>query len=132
VPDGRTAGPAREGRIADIEEAALRKTAADLGAVGIAADVSEAGSVQALASEVTALFGTVHVVCNNAGVGPMAAIADLTMGDWHWIIGVNLYGVIHGVQAFLPVLQANPDGGHIGIAAAFRQAAGAHPPVPDG
>jgi NAD(P)-dependent dehydrogenase (short-subunit alcohol dehydrogenase family) len=48
-------------------------------------------------------LGTVHVVCNNAGVGPLAAIADLTMTDWHWIIGVNLYGVIHGVQAFLPI-----------------------------
>jgi NAD(P)-dependent dehydrogenase (short-subunit alcohol dehydrogenase family) len=99
--------------IADIEEPALRKAAADLGAVGIPTDVSDAGSVQALAKEVTALFGPVHVVCNNAGIGPMAAIADLTMDDWHWIIGVNLYGVIHGVQAFLPVLQANPDGGHI-------------------
>jgi NAD(P)-dependent dehydrogenase (short-subunit alcohol dehydrogenase family) len=55
----------------------------------------------------------VHVVCNNAGVGPMAPVASLTMDDWHWMIGVNLYGVIHGVQAFLPVLESNPDGGHI-------------------
>jgi NAD(P)-dependent dehydrogenase (short-subunit alcohol dehydrogenase family) len=43
----------------------------------------------------------------------MAAVADLTIDDWHWMIGVNLYGVIHGVHTFLPVLEANADGGHI-------------------
>jgi NAD(P)-dependent dehydrogenase (short-subunit alcohol dehydrogenase family) len=99
--------------IADIEAGPLRKTAADLGAVGIRTDVSDLDSVRALARSAAERFGTVHVVCNNAGVGPLAAIADLTMADWHWIIGVNLYGVIHGVQTFLPILHANEDGGHI-------------------
>ncbi len=99
--------------IADIEQAALDKTASELGAIGIRADVSDVDSVRALAKEATNRFGTVHVVCNNAGIGPMAAIADLTMDDWHWMLGVNLYGVIHGVQTFLPILSANPDGGHI-------------------
>ena len=99
--------------IADIERDRLRETADGIGAVGIPADVSDADSVRALAGAVTERFGTVHVVCNNAGVGPLARIADLTMEDWHWMIGVNLYGVIHGVQTFLPILQANPDGGHI-------------------
>ncbi len=99
--------------IADIEQAALDKTAGEIGAIGIRADVSDVDSVRALAKEATNRFGTVHVVCNNAGIGPMAAIADLTMDDWHWMLGVNLYGVIHGVQTFLPILQANPDGGHI-------------------
>ena len=99
--------------IGDIEAGPLRKAADDLGAVGILTDVSDLDSVRALARSATERFGTVHVVCNNAGVGPLAAIADLTMADWHWIIGVNLYGVIHGVQTFLPVLQANEDGGHI-------------------
>ncbi len=99
--------------IGDIEAGLLRKAADDLGAVGILTDVSDLDSVRALARSATERFGTVHVVCNNAGVGPLAAIADLTMADWHWIIGVNLYGVIHGVQTFLPVLQANEDGGHI-------------------
>lgn len=99
--------------IADIEQDALRKTAADIGALGVPTDVSDVESVRALAKEATARFGTVHVVCNNAGIGPLAQIADLTMDDWHWMIGVNLYGVIHGVQTFLPILRENPDGGHI-------------------
>ncbi len=99
--------------IADIERDALDRAAAELGATAVAVDVSDAGSVAALADRALAEFGAVHVVCNNAGVGPMAPVADLTLADWQWIIGVNLYGVIHGVHAFLPVLKANPDGGHI-------------------
>ena len=99
--------------IADIEQDALDKTAAQIGAVGVPVDVSDIASVQALARAAQELYGTVHVVCNNAGIGPMAAIKDLTMDDWHWMLGVNLYGVIHGVHTFLPVLRANPDGGHI-------------------
>ena len=99
--------------IADIEEDALFKTAEDIGAVGIRTDVSDPDSVRALAEEAIRRLGTVHVVCNNAGIGPMGRIADLTLNDWHWMIGVNLYGVIHGVRTFLPILEANPDGGHI-------------------
>ena len=99
--------------VADIERDALDKTADEIGAVGLPVDVSDAGSVEALADAVRERYGTVHVVCNNAGIGPMAAIKDLTMDDWHWILGVNLYGVIHGVHTFLPILRANPDGGWI-------------------
>jgi NAD(P)-dependent dehydrogenase (short-subunit alcohol dehydrogenase family) len=99
--------------IADIERDALSRTADEIGAAGIPADVSDLESVRALARSVTGRFGAVHVVCNNAGVGPMARIADLTIEDWQWLIGVNLYGVIHGVQTFLPILEANADGGHI-------------------
>ena len=99
--------------IADIERDALQRTASELGATAFTADVSDAASVRALADAAVAEFGAIHVVCNNAGVGPLAPIAELTMADWDWIIGVNLYGVIHGVQAFLPILKANPDGGHI-------------------
>jgi NAD(P)-dependent dehydrogenase (short-subunit alcohol dehydrogenase family) len=99
--------------IADIERDALDKTAGEIGAVGMPVDVSDAASVRALARAARELYGTVHVVCNNAGIGPMAAIKDLTMDDWHWMLGVNLYGVIHGVHTFLPMLRANPDGGWI-------------------
>jgi NAD(P)-dependent dehydrogenase (short-subunit alcohol dehydrogenase family) len=99
--------------VADIEQGPLDETAAQIGAVAVPTDVSDVESVRALAKEAVGRFGTVHVVCNNAGIGPLAPIADLTMDDWHWIIGVNLYGVIHGVQVFLPILEANPDGGHI-------------------
>ena len=99
--------------VADIEQGPLDETAARIGAVAVPTDVSDVESVRALAKEAVGRFGTVHVVCNNAGIGPLAPIADLTMDDWNWIIGVNLYGVIHGVQVFLPILEANPDGGHI-------------------
>jgi NAD(P)-dependent dehydrogenase (short-subunit alcohol dehydrogenase family) len=88
--------------IADIEQDVLLETAESIGAVGVPVDVSDVSSVQALAKEATARFGTVHVVCNNAGIGPLGEIAD-----------VNLYGVIHGVHTFLPILRANPEGGHI-------------------
>lgn len=99
--------------IADIERDALDKSAGEIGAVGVHVDVSDLDSVRALARAAQELYGTVHVVCNNAGIGPMAAIKDLTMDDWHWILGVNLYGVIHGVHTFLPILRGNPDGGWI-------------------
>jgi NAD(P)-dependent dehydrogenase (short-subunit alcohol dehydrogenase family) len=99
--------------IADIEDQPLRRTAAELGAVPVRTDVSDAASMRALARDMRARFGTVHVLCNNAGVGAMGRIADLTLEDWRWMIGVNLSGVIHGVHAFLPLLRANEDGGHI-------------------
>jgi NAD(P)-dependent dehydrogenase (short-subunit alcohol dehydrogenase family) len=99
--------------IADIEDGALQRTAKELGATGIQTDVSDAASVDALAKEVVERFGTAHVVVNNAGIGPMGRIADLTLDDWKWMIGVNLWGVIHGIHAFLPILKANEDGGHI-------------------
>ncbi|MGH7058491.1 MAG: SDR family NAD(P)-dependent oxidoreductase, partial [Acetobacteraceae bacterium] len=99
--------------IADVEEPALSRTAAEIGATGIRTDVSDWTSVQSLARTVRERAGAVHVVCNNAGVGSMGRIADLSIDDWRWMLGVNLWGVIHGVQAFLPLLRANPDGGHI-------------------
>lgn len=99
--------------IADIEPAALDAAAAELGVAGVRTDVSAYESVQALAAEVRRRFGTVHLVCNNAGVGSTAKIVDMTIADWRWILGVNLWGAIHGVNVFLPMLLANPDGGHI-------------------
>ena len=99
--------------IADVERVALERAAEEIGAAGILADVSSLEAVQALADETIKRFGAVHVVCNNAGIGSGAKIADMTPADWDWILSVNLRGVIHGVQAFLPMLSANPDGGHI-------------------
>jgi NAD(P)-dependent dehydrogenase (short-subunit alcohol dehydrogenase family) len=99
--------------IADIQQDALAATAAELGVTGIPVDVSSAASVASLASAVVERYGTVHVVCNNAGIGPLAPVKDLTLDDWQWMIGVNLWGVIHGVTTFLPILSANRDGGHI-------------------
>jgi NAD(P)-dependent dehydrogenase (short-subunit alcohol dehydrogenase family) len=99
--------------IADIEDGALQRTAEELGATGIQTDVSSAESVGALATEVVERFGTAHVLVNNAGIGPMGRIADLTLDDWKWMVGVNLWGVIHGIHAFLPILKGNEEGGHI-------------------
>lgn len=99
--------------IADIEPGALAAAAEALGVVGVEVDVADLASVQRLADEVIARFGRVDIVVNNAGVGPLGLIADLSIDDWRWILDVNLYGVIHGVQVFLPLLEANPDGGHI-------------------
>jgi NAD(P)-dependent dehydrogenase (short-subunit alcohol dehydrogenase family) len=99
--------------IADIEDGALQATAEELGATGIQTDVSSAESVGALATEVVERFGTAHVLVNNAGIGPMGRIADLTLDDWKWMVGVNLWGVIHGIHSFLPILKGNEEGGHI-------------------
>ena len=101
--------------IADIEQSALDRAAAELGATGVLVDVSKAESVEALKDSVLERFGRVDIVCLNAGVGPLGRIADLTLKDWDWILGVNLWGVIHGITAFLPVLKANADGGHIEV-----------------
>jgi len=98
--------------IADVERDAVEATAAAIGAVSAVTDVSRLESVEALADVVLKRFGGVDIVVNNAGVGPFSPIAELTMDDWRWIIDVNLYGVIHGVHVFLPILEAR-GGGHI-------------------
>ena len=99
--------------IADIEQDALAQAAAEMGVHGIRVDVSDAASVRALADAVVAEHGSVGIVVNNAGVGPAGRIRDLSLDDWRWVIDVNLWGVIHGIDAFLPHLLANPAGGRI-------------------
>lgn len=99
--------------IGDIEQTALDKAAAELGALPVRTDVSSEDSVAALAQAAIDAFGAVHVLCNNAGVGSSGAIAEMNLSDWRWMIDVNLYGVINGVNAFLPLLKRNAEGGHI-------------------
>ena len=111
---------AREGMhvaLADIDQASLDVTAAELRmlgvqAIGIRTDVSKAAEVDALAARVVAELGGAHVVCNNAGISPLGAAWENTLADWEWMLGVNLWGVIHGVRAFTPLLLAQ-DEGHI-------------------
>lgn len=91
--------------IADIEERALEEAAAEIGAAGIRTDVSDPASVRALAGQVVERFGKVHLVFNNAGVAPESRLADMTLADWQWILDVNLSGVIHGIDTFLPLLK---------------------------
>jgi NAD(P)-dependent dehydrogenase (short-subunit alcohol dehydrogenase family) len=99
--------------IADVEEQALERSAREIGAVGIRTDVSSFESVQALADSVRNRFGAVHLLCNNAGVASTARVADMALSDWEWLLGVNLWGAIHGIKAFLPLLKANVDGGYL-------------------
>ena len=99
--------------VADVDAEAAGRTAADIGAVAEVVDVTDAASVQALADRVVERHGRVDVVVNNAGVGPLATFDDLLLADFHWVMDVNFWGVIHGLKSFLPLLQANPDGGYI-------------------
>lgn len=103
--------------IADVEARALAASAAKLRAAGadvldVATDVRDAGQVEALAERSVAHFGAVHVVCNNAGVsgGVGGPVWELPFQDWEWTLGVNLWGVIHGVRAFVPRLAAQGEG----------------------
>jgi NAD(P)-dependent dehydrogenase (short-subunit alcohol dehydrogenase family) len=81
-------------------------------ALSMQVDVSKAAQVEAFAERVVSELGGVHLVCNNAGVSPLGAVWESTAADWQWILGVNLWGVIHGVRAFAPRLIAQ-DEGHI-------------------
>lgn len=99
--------------IADVEATALERTATELGVRGVRVDVTKPENLESLAQTVKDEFGTCHVLCNNAGVGGGGLLQELTMRDWKWVIDVNLWGVIHGLQSFLPMLLGNPDGGHV-------------------
>jgi NAD(P)-dependent dehydrogenase (short-subunit alcohol dehydrogenase family) len=104
--------------LADVEPTALAEAARIVGATGVEAlavrtDVSKAAEVEALAAETIAAFGAVHVVCNNAGVAIAGPAWTHTPSDWAWVLGVNLWGVIHGVRVFTPLLLAQGGEAHI-------------------
>lgn len=95
--------------LADVEEAALRKTEADLKARGgdvlaVLTDVSRIEQIQRLADLTIETYGGVHLLCNNAGVAAGRLIREHTLADWEWVIGVNLWGVIYGINVFLPIM----------------------------
>ena len=101
--------------IADVEDAALQAataqlTEAGIEAVGIKTDVSKAAEMDALGERVHNDFGQVNLLFNNAGVGGGGAVEDLSLEDWEWILGVNLWGVIHGLRVFYPGMLAHGDG----------------------
>jgi|SRR5579871_2471588 len=104
--------------LADIEAAALQQTEAELRAKGattlaVVTDVSRAESVAALADKAWETFGAVHLLCNNAGVGGGSSVWETNLEDWEWILGVNLWGVIHGVRTFVPRMLAQDTEGSI-------------------
>ena len=105
--------------LADVEKPALERAVAELGrrgaaVTGVVTDVSSRESVQALAERVYAQHGACHVLCNNAGVGsPGVPVWETTPNDWKWVFGVNVMGVVHGIQAFVPRMLASGEEGHV-------------------
>lgn len=104
--------------LADVETDALLKAEAELSALGttvlsVLTDVSQAKSVANLANRAFEKFGAVHLLFNNAGVGGGGSIWDTTLEDWDWVLGVNLWGVIHGVREFVPKMLAQGAEGYI-------------------
>ena len=101
--------------LADVEADALAAVAGSIegDVVAVVTDVSDAAAVERLADEAFARFGGVHVLCNNAGVSTFNLLIDQTLHDWRWVLGVNLWGVIHGVHTFLPRLLAQDRPAHI-------------------
>lgn len=101
--------------VADIEEGPLKEVQRELGsagadALGVVTDVSDAHSVRALRDAALDRFGAVHLVHNNAGVGLGGPIWEVSEEDWRWILGVNLWGVVHGVATFVPLLIEQGEG----------------------
>ena len=104
--------------LADINEKALHDTIselrdADATVFGVQTDVSNADAVQRLADGVMAEYGAVHLLFNNAGVASGGLVWESTDADWRWVLGANLWSVIHGVRIFTPLMLAHGDSGHI-------------------
>lgn len=103
--------------IADIRQdhldTALRSFAAGARVHPIRLDVMDRKAMARAADETERVFGKVHVVCNNAGINLFNDIATATYDDWDWILGVNLGGVVNGIQTFVPRIRSHGEGGHI-------------------
>ena len=112
---------AREGMkivLADVQQDALDRATGEFRAagtpvIGVKVDVSKADQVEALKDATVAAFGAAHVLCNNAGVAPGGLAWESTAADWEWCMGVNVYGVIHGLRSFVPVMLTQGDECHI-------------------
>ena len=101
--------------IGDVETEALERAVAELKAdggevEGTITDVTDPDQMESLAKAVVARFGAVHVVCLNAGVGGGGLSWEMPLSTWEWVIGVNMWGVIHGVRAFVPLLVQQGEG----------------------
>lgn len=104
--------------LADLDQAALARAVAELqgaGArvLGVPTDVSRLESVQALAETARRELGGVHLVCNNAGIGVFGDMHRASHRDWVYTMNVNFWGVVHGIEAFVPLLLEQGQGGHI-------------------
>ena len=117
--------------LADVNEGAMAGVGNELGAAGaevatVPTDVTSLESVRALADAAERRFGAVHIVCNNAGVATFGEIAASTHADWEYTMGVNFWGVVHGVEVFVPRLLARGDGGHVVNTASMAGLVGMH------
>jgi NAD(P)-dependent dehydrogenase (short-subunit alcohol dehydrogenase family) len=104
--------------VADVETTALAATETELRDRGtkvlaVRTDVAKAADVEVLASAVVARFGGVHVLCNNAGVSVGGPMWEHTLDDWQWVLGVNLWGVIHGIRTFVPIMLRQGEPAHV-------------------
>jgi NAD(P)-dependent dehydrogenase (short-subunit alcohol dehydrogenase family) len=95
--------------LVDVQQDALDKAAAEMTAQGAQVlarkvDVSNAQAMEQLAADVKARFGAPHFVFNNAGVGAGGLVWENSVADWEWVLGVNLWGVVHGVRLFTPMM----------------------------
>lgn len=112
---------AREGMrvvLADVEAPALAQAEAEIKEAGadvlaVLTDVSQAGDVEALARKTLEAYGAVHLLCNNAGVAAGSTAWESTIHDWQWVLGVNLWGILHGLRVFLPIMLDQDAEGHI-------------------
>jgi NAD(P)-dependent dehydrogenase (short-subunit alcohol dehydrogenase family) len=95
------------------EGVAARLRAGGADAIAMHADVTDRDAMCALAGEIVGRFGAVHIVCNNAGVAPFGEIARATRADWEFAMRVNFWGVVNGLEAFLPRLIEQRQGGHV-------------------
>jgi len=98
--------------LADVQQDALKQTEVSATALGAdvmshVCDVRRGDEVESLAQAAVKRFGAIHVVFNNAGVGAGGLIWESTQQDWEWVLGVNLWGVIHGVRVFTPLMLAS-------------------------
>jgi len=98
---------------ADVEAGALDEAVAGTEAVPVVCDVSDAEAVEALAATTYQRFGAAHLVCANAGVFQGGISWERSVEDWQWVLGVNLWGVIHAVKAFVPRMIEGDDEGHV-------------------
>ena len=104
--------------IADVEEQALSQVAEEFGAsnrefMTIQVDVTDRAAMQAAAAAAIERFGKVHVLVNNAGVGVGGKLDAMSYNDWDWVLGVNLDGVVNGLQSFVEHIKSHGEGGHI-------------------
>jgi NAD(P)-dependent dehydrogenase (short-subunit alcohol dehydrogenase family) len=96
-----------------LDEAVALATGEGGEAIGVVTDVSDRDAVEALAAKAYDTFGAVNLLCNNAGVFQAGVLWERTDADWEWVLGVNLWGVIHGIKAFVPRMIASGEPGHV-------------------